>query len=764
MVCDPSVLCSHDGRNSVRTVLLLLIVMWLPIARPAMAQPAAQPGPQAAGNQAADDQPADQASPLLSEPTSPGALFDAVVLMTDLARPALARSYLEKLLELNPDDATLLAMRDKHGPAVFLRLGNIVSLQPGSVTLLDRMNAAFGRFAADTTRIDRLIGELGAAPSVRDAAILQLRSGGAQVVPRLVERIGNVKDDTTRELLIYTLTRLGADVVPPVLAVLESSDDNLKTAALEVLGRVGTRDTAVHMWYFAVDAAQPPGVRVAAAEAVARLTLGHARHASALGRTMALKSLEQGARLRLAGGGRAVTGADGKVRTWHFDQTAGRVQSTDADPDDVALHVGSRLAQQALAISPENRRLQALVVSLFLTRARTRTPWTQALPRGEGTAYDAALLTGGAVVMQSLNDSLGSGNATAAVASLEVLRNLANRHDLQSRGRGLAPLVGALNYPDPRVQFTAAMVVVETDPGKSFRGASRVVGILSRALNSTDSPRAVVAGPKPDKVNALAGLVDQNGLQAVIVSGGRDAFREAAGRGDVQLVILDANVIQWSLTQTVANLRADARTAWIPIVVVGEPMRIASVERMISRDPLMGYIQRPVNVKGLGNQLGSFLARLTSTPLSAAERGERARAAVDLLGFLADGRRSSVFDLRPAESSLHTAIQVPELAEGAVYALAAIGTTSAQDRLATTALQPDLSSAIRERAAAHLAFHIQKHGVLLKRTKIEELRVAHGEEPEAGVKSSLAVVLGTLNPSAAQVGQRLRAIPLPTPK
>jgi hypothetical protein len=53
---------------------------------------------------------------------------------------------------------------------------------------------------------------------------------------------------------------------------------------------------------------------------------------------------------------------------------------------------------------------------------------------------------------------------------------------------------------------------------------------------------------------------------------------------------------------------------------------------------------------------------------------------------------------------------------------------------------------------------------LLTKTRIEQLRVRHGEENEAGVKSSLAVVLGAMKPSAAQVGQRLRAFPLPTPK
>jgi hypothetical protein len=96
--------------------------------------------------------------------------------------------------------------------------------------------------------------------------------------------------------------------------------------------------------------------------------------------------------------------------------------------------------------------------------------------------------------------------------------------------------------------------------------------------------------------------------------------------------------------------------------------------------------------------------------------------------------------------------------------MAAIATRSAQDRLATTALQPDLAEGTRERAAAQLAFHIQKHGVLLAGTRVQQLQQVHAEEASPAVKSSLAAVLGTLGPSAARIGQRLRAVPLPAPR
>ena len=124
-------------------------------------------------------QAADAQSPLLEEPSSPDAMFDSVVLMVELARPLLARQYLDKLMAATPDEATLLRLRDNHGPAIFLRLADLEYLQPNSVRLLERMNAAFRKAASDPIRVDRLIDELQGSPAQRDVAVLQLRAGGA---------------------------------------------------------------------------------------------------------------------------------------------------------------------------------------------------------------------------------------------------------------------------------------------------------------------------------------------------------------------------------------------------------------------------------------------------------------------------------------------------------------------------------------------------------------------------------------------------------
>ena len=74
-----------------------------------------------AAQQTTDDA---EASPLLIEPETPEAAFEAARLMIRLGRPELSRRYLQQFLDTNPDDATLLNLREKFGPGVFLNLDN----------------------------------------------------------------------------------------------------------------------------------------------------------------------------------------------------------------------------------------------------------------------------------------------------------------------------------------------------------------------------------------------------------------------------------------------------------------------------------------------------------------------------------------------------------------------------------------------------------------------------------------------------------------
>ena len=102
----------------------------------------------------------------------------------------------------------------------------------------------------------------------------------------------------------------------------------------------------------------------------------------------------------------------------------------------------------------------------------------------------------------------------------------------------------------------------------------------------------------------------------------------------------------WRLHDTLANLRADARTAGIPVYVVGPLAREVDLHALLTeRFPGVGFLVTPTDPKILDAQL-AIAGRPAA--VSAAERAGYAREAAALLARIA-ARPNSPFepDLAP---------------------------------------------------------------------------------------------------------------------
>ena len=701
-------------------------------------------------------------SPLLEEPKTPEEIFNAVDLMVRLARPRLARRYLEKFMAAKPKVAILLKLRDKYGPAIFLKLAQMEELQPLSDRLLNQVNDAFRRQGADPKRLDALIADLSKSVQEREVALIALRSAGAVVVPRILQHLGDPEQAKQHDLLLYTLTRLGNPVIPPLLGALDAPNEHLRGVAIETLGWIGSRDVAPYLWYHAFAPSQPAGIQAAAQQALARITdasPGDVKKVSSYGVAGELKraALEH-FELKYPW---QVDEDDGTVHLWSWRAKQKTVGLSKVSPDAASLYIGTRLARQALEISPERSDLQALFVALTLASDRHRVGSDKPLPTGPGTAHDLALTAGREIVADALRQSLNSGNAASAQAALQVLSQIATRHQLYSTDSRKSPLVSALNYPDSRVQFTAANTIMQLDPDKPFRGANRVVSILSRALNDDGVARAVVVDANTQRGSGVAGLLDQLGYDSMIAATGKDGFHIASDRMDVELIVLDINTIRWGLSQTIANLRADARTAATPIVIYGPaPMR-SRVERLIERTPLVTYIIKSVTAENLNTQLKPFLETIKSPPPTQQQRIQQRQMAAFWFAHIANGKRTKLFDITPAEKALFAAVNEKNLADDVLTALSAIPTRTAQERFQEVAISENRDPRLRETAAVQLAFHIQRFGLLLSKQKVDEVMASRQKAQDPDLATALTSVVGSLKPNAGRVDSQLKQFPLP---
>ena len=123
------------------------------------------------------------------DPRTPIELWDAVdyLIRTDQAPKAVP--YLDRFQKASPDDATLVAIRDRFGLGSFMRLDDDPATRPFARPLSDALAAAARRYATRPDRVARFIADLTQTPEEQDYALRRLLEAGPYAVPPLIEAL-----------------------------------------------------------------------------------------------------------------------------------------------------------------------------------------------------------------------------------------------------------------------------------------------------------------------------------------------------------------------------------------------------------------------------------------------------------------------------------------------------------------------------------------------------------------------------------------------
>jgi CheY-like chemotaxis protein len=289
------------------------------------------------------------------------------------------------------------------------------------------------------------------------------------------------------------------------------------------------------------------------------------------------------------------------------------------------------------------------------------------------------------------------------------------------------------------------------NPDSPFSRPERVVEILARALNDTRKLQAVIIDPDSDRSSALGAHLEHRGISFSTVRTGREGFELAASRMDVQLIAIHINSVRWPLSQTVSNLRADARTAAIPMIVYGPGFQEANLMPLIQRTSRSIYIPNDLAEYEKLRMIQRFRQSLGETELTSEQRREQTLTAAAWLSAIASGKLTTEFDLGPAEAALSNAASDPPLTQHCLNALGAIPSKSSQEAIFSVALNEHLDAPLREAAANLLASHIRKFSWLLGKRDAVELKLAWEREGDAGVAAALADVLDMLRTNSSRI-------------
>ena len=695
---------------------------------------------------------------LAAEPDSISEMFDGALLTSRLARIDLAKIYLQQLLAADPSEEDLLALRDEHGMSSFLSMARIEELKPESEQLLDRVIAAVQTKINDPEYATNLLSKLDGTARESEEALTQLRHLGAYAVPPILTAIQDQTVD--RDKLFVSLARLGDSAVAPLVGALASPSDEIRAISAKTLGVLAGKDEVVWLWAPAFDKSNPPGVQVAAKRAIAMILYDDQTKTSRVSGFGVADKLVKASIDYLAGrhqwSQRYEDTNDISVWTWSPD--AGTVQETITSKRRAAIHFAERLARDAAKLAPTNEKAVDVVLAARLARDIEEAGWDNPVPTGPGTAHNLAVETGPDTCLRVLRIALDNDLVGAALGATQALGFNGSRSILESD----STLVDAMNTSHPRVQFAAAVTILQWEPTQSFRGSSRVVEILSRAISSGGDPSSVIIDPNRQRGAGTASLFRELGYDSQLASTGSEGFRIAAERGDFEIGVLHPNTVRWDLTQTLQNLRTDSRTKKTPLVVLGPANLRRRFSMIQDQFENVVYINEGTSSLEISRQLQPVMNQLVPPPMTPQQRTTQSQEAAFWLRRIATSARLGVFDLARVEESLQLAVGDPNVAEDAIVALGGIGSASVQQRFAEVLSSQSMSDQIRAQAGFQLAYHIQRFGNLLKVGQISSMQLAANQTENADIKTAIASVIGSLKPTSE--GTRSLILESPQPE
>ena len=660
----------------------------------------------------------------------------AADLLAKLDEPELAKSYLKKILDADPDQRQLLELAERFSGAMFLKMASNPQLAPEAGQLADKIVAAVEKHRNAPGRIDNLIKQLADESADKHfRAMEDLRATGSAAVEPLIRVLGDPARSSQHAAVRTTLAGLGSDATRPLIALLESGDPPLMVQAIRTLGEAGANNATVYLLAPCVSPQSPASVRSAAAAALLQIV------GAATDQTQAARVLASQAREYYDGKLNLRTDETGRVTVWEWDAAKRRAVPNSYPAEQAAVVLADRLAKEALSVAPNDKNLRVLRLATMLEKAAYAAGIDNPLTVKEGTATATAaeLLE---VVWLFPPTRHSKGNPVATAAALQLLGQIGTADELLYGKSTPSVLAQASRSSDARVRMAAVDAIIALKPQKPFAGSSYVLDALQFAAATSGKPRAMLAGPSTERSRYIAGYLAALDYRVETATSGKQMLQELAKSSDYELVFIDAKTLHPTPDILIQQLRHDWRTASLPVCVLAAVDDFERAKHVVRNDPLAEAFARPHDKGSTLWQIEQLEALAGSRRVPFAIRQQQASRALAHLAQLA-AEQSDVFNISKAQASALASLYAPGLGSKAAEVLSAIGTRQSQRALVDLAGRPLQPLGLRTAAVVEFRKSIERHGILLTTDDIRKQydRYNQSENQNAATQKILGQIL-----------------------
>jgi HEAT repeat protein len=382
----------------------------------------------------------------------------------------------------------------------------VVALEPLAARLEKRFEVGRTSVIRNADRLKESIALLQGTTRQRLLAKERLAEAGEYAVPHLLRTLHNSSDSRSARNVKEMLAYIGKDAVLPLSIALPHIDDESQILIARVLGEIGYPHCSPALVALINGDQVAPKVRQAANAALNRIGIDKKATLTTLQTIVAMQFYSRETSVLPE----AVAGTN---IFWMWDPTDQLIAQDVPEEvyDDV---MAMYFASEALASDPENAGAMSVFVAANLRRDR-ELEGRNDLVYGNLPYSPAfyATVFGPEIAQHVLARAISDFDTPLALDAITALSKTAGADSLI--GGVDKPLVRALNYPDRRVQYEAAMTLASTLPTMGFSGDYRVVPILASAVRSGGDMFAIVIGDDSETRRTITTFLEANGWKVV---------------------------------------------------------------------------------------------------------------------------------------------------------------------------------------------------------------------------------------------------------
>jgi HEAT repeat protein len=384
-----------------------------------------------------------------------------------------------------------------------------------------------------------------------EASIRLAADHGEYVVPHLLERLAS-QDSMRRAGAMEWLRRLGTQSVLPLIQALESSDPLVQAGAVTVLAQVNDPRS------------NPYVARMAAQEGMA----------ADAARSIVGSNVSGDAGPMFLDLGEAYYRRDTSVvdpfrstyTVWSTGETG--LMAHEVPRDVYHLKLAEEVLYDLINDDPNHMDAKVLLGSVFVAQAVA----AEAAMSGEAAGPEAPLSNAdylaaslGADVMNGVvRKAISDGRPAEGARACRILGRLMNA-DSFSAPNGLTD---ALSAPLKAVRYNAALALAHLGPRGGYAGQERLVPVLLEAVSHVTTRSVVVIDDQAETRNRVVADLNARGYFVYGVGSGPLGLARVRDYPIEDMVIIRYNLQDATVHEVLKTLRADPRTADMPVVIL----------------------------------------------------------------------------------------------------------------------------------------------------------------------------------------------------